>query len=149
MWPRISAVSQLVLLIYLQVVEWVDLYPWNDVRRGNGQEMLDIALGVVMTGTTIVTLLRWRPGIIFAALLYAVWLGLQIWTFWIPYAAGASERWARVHAANFAETIQVFPMWENHLPPDANHFVLQVLIAWALVATVMAAFRPRDSKHAA
>ena len=141
--PLIKAafVLQLLLLIYLQVIEWIDLFPWNDVRRGNSQETLDIALGAVMVAALAATHWRWRPGVWLATLVYAVWLGLQIMTFWIPYASGASEQWARIHEANFADTIQWLPTYDNHLPPDASHFVLQLLLLITLVVTGMAAFR--------
>lgn len=134
-------VLQLLLLIYLQVIEWIDLFPWNDIRRGNGQEVLDIALGSVMIAALAATYWRWRPGVWLAALVYAVWLGLQITTFWIPYASGASKRWAKIHEANFADTIQWLPSHGNHLPPDASHFVLQLLLLVTLVVTGMTAYR--------
>jgi hypothetical protein len=41
---RAAAVSVALLGGYLQLVEWVDLLPWNDIRRGNGQESLDLVL---------------------------------------------------------------------------------------------------------
>lgn len=139
-WLRAAFVFQAALLAYLEVVEWIDLYPWNDIRRGNGQEMLDIVLGVVMVAALAATYFRWRPGLFGAAALYAVWLGLQVWTFWIPYVFGASEKWARIHAANFAETIQWLPTYGDHLPPDANHFVLQIVLTAALITTGAAAW---------
>lgn len=138
---RAAFVLQLLLVVYLQAIEWIDLFPWNDVRRGNGQETLDIALGGVMVAALAATHLRWRPGVWLAALVYAVWLALQIMTFWIPYAWGASERWARIHEANFAHTIQWLPTRGNHLPPDASHFTLQLLLLITLVVTSMAACR--------
>jgi hypothetical protein len=138
---RAAFVWQLLLLVYLQAIEWIDLFPWNDVRRGNGQELLDIALGAVMIAALLATAWRWRPGMWLAALVYAIWLGLQITTFWVPYVTGASERWRKIHAANFAQTIQWLPSHGNHLPPDASHFVLQLLILVTLVATCLAAYQ--------
>lgn len=140
-WFTAAFASQAFLLAYLEVVEWVDLYPWNDVRQGNGQETLDVVLGVVMAGALAATYFRWRPGMIGAFALYLVWFGLQAWTFWIPYAFGASERWARIHAANFAKTVQWLPTYGKHLPPDANHFVLQLLLVAVLLTIGVAAWR--------
>ena len=131
---------QLLLLIYLQVIEWIDLFPWNDIRGGNGQELLDVTLGAVMIAALAATYRRWRPGVWLATLVYAVWTGLQIETFWVPYALGASKRWARIHEANFAHTIQWLPSRGNHLPPDASHFVLQLLLLITLAVTGLAAF---------
>ena len=137
---HLAVASQIFLLTYLQVIEWVEMFPWNDIRRGNGQETLDIAIGIAMTGFIVATSLRWRPGIWVSLLFYAAWLVLQIQTFWLPYIFGASERWAKIHAANFAKTIQWLPREGNHLPPDASHFVLQILLVATLVAVARLAW---------
>lgn len=130
--------AQAALLIYLQVIEWVDLYPWNDIRGGNSQEALDIALGVFMLLALAATWRRWWPGLLVAVLVYLAWMYLQITTFWVPYVVGAAPRWQQIHAANFSETVQWFPRWDNHLPPDASHFVLQLVLLVALVMTAIA-----------
>jgi hypothetical protein len=130
--------SQALLLIYLQAIEWLNLSPWNDVRGGNGQEGLDIALGGFMLLALIATWRRWWPGMLVAALGYGVWLWLQLTTFWVPYVGGASPRWQAIHARHFSQTIQWLPRWDTHLPPDASHFVLQLILAVALFATAAA-----------
>jgi hypothetical protein len=142
----VAVAAQLVLLAYLQFIEWVDVFPWNDIRRGNGQEMLDIGIGIAMLGFIFATWRRWRAGIILSVLFYGAWLGLQIQTFWIPYVFGASERWARIHARNFAETVQWLPSEGNHLPPDASHFVLQLLLVVTLIVMLLAFKSSRSSK---
>ena len=53
----------------------------------------------------------------------AVWLGLQLWTWWPPYLFGASDRWSQVYARAFAESTPILPRWGNHLPPDAAYFL--------------------------
>ncbi|HEY8174235.1 MAG TPA: hypothetical protein VIF32_00955 [Gemmatimonadaceae bacterium] len=136
-----AIIAQAFLLVYLEVIEWVDMFPWNDVRRGNGQAGLDVALGLVMAIAIFATYRRWRVGMIGAVLVYAAWLGLQITTFWTAYIGGASAHWQRIYAANFAQTIQWLPRWGTHLPPDASHFVLQILLAVALVTTAAATVR--------
>lgn len=39
--------SQLFLMVYLQVVEWIPLGRWNNITNGNGQEATDIILAVL------------------------------------------------------------------------------------------------------
>ena len=137
---------QLLLLIYLQVIEWVDLFPWNDIRKGNGQEILDIALGGIIIVALYSTYRLWRLGIWIAILTYIIWFVLQIMTFWIPYISGASEQWVKIHKANFTDTIQWLPTYDNHLPPDASHFLLQFIILVSLIAVIMVAYRMRKLK---
>lgn len=134
-------ISQVVLCAYLEVVEWADLFPWNDVRHGNGQPVLDVVLGIIILCAIAVTWRTWRVGMGVATLFYALWLGLQVETFWLPYLRGASPGWQRVYAANFAQTLQWLPRNGTHLPPDANHIVLQALLAITFVALCASTFR--------
>ncbi|HEY8574286.1 hypothetical protein [Phenylobacterium sp.] len=135
---RRAAVAVLVLGVYLQVVEWIDLHPWNDVRTGNGQERLDLMLAplTVMLVAWMWTSRRWAQ--LTASLALLLWAGLQVTTWWSPYVWGATPGWKRVHARWFADTVQVLPNDGVHLPPDANHLVLQLLIALALTLSAMA-----------
>ena len=137
-WPRWSLLSQSILFGYYQLIEWVDLFPWNDVRRGNGQATLDLVVAGIMLGLILVTLRRvwWAMGI--AAALYGLWLYLQIQSWWLPYLQGASPGWKRVYGRFFGETVKFLPTVGDHLAPDACHIVLQLLIVSALVTTGLA-----------
>ncbi len=66
---------------------------------------------------------------------------LQITTWWIPYIEGASPEWKTTYAKWFASGVQILPATPDHLPPDANHVVLQVLalIAFAFSAVAVVA----------
>ena len=137
-WPRWSLLSQGMLFGYYQLIEWVDLFPWNDIRRGNGQATLDLVVAGIMLGLILVTSRRvwWAMGI--AAALYGLWLYLQIQSWWLPYLQGASPGWKRVYGRFFGETVKFLPTVGDHLAPDACHIVLQLLIVSALVTTGLA-----------
>ena len=137
-WPRWSLLSQGMLFGYYQLIEWVDLFPWNDIRRGNGQATLDLVVAGIMLGLILVTSRRvwWAMGI--AAALYGLWLYLQIQSWWLPYLQGASPGWKRVYGRFFGETVKFLPTVGDHLAPDACHIVLQLLIVGALVTTGLA-----------
>lgn len=140
---RAAALSVMILGGYLQLVEWVDMFPWNNIRNGNGQEMLDIAMGI--TTLILATLLwrGWRAAALVSALAIAFWAWLQIQSWWIPYFQGATQGWERHYEHWFGETVSWLPRSDRHLPPDANHLVLHVLIVIALVACVRAAIASR------
>lgn len=146
-WPRLSLFSQIALLVYLEVIEWVNLFPWNDIRRGNGQAGLDIAIGLVMIAAILATTRRLRTVMAIATTLYAIWLWLQIDGWWISYIQGASPAWKRTYARFFSQTIQVLPINGDHLPPDACHLVLQLLIVVALATTGLATISLWRSPH--
>ncbi len=141
LWTKLAVVSQIALVLYLELIEWVNLFPWNDVRRGNGQAGLDVAIGVLMAGAILATARRLRWAMATASALYGGWLWLQIETWWIGYIRGASPAWKRTYARFFSQTVQALPIVGDHLPPDASHLVLQLLIATAMVATATATFR--------
>jgi hypothetical protein len=85
---------------------------------------------------------RWAMWV--ALLAIAIWLGLQLATWWPPYLFGASDQWARTYARAFAEATPILPRWGRHLPPDAAHFVLQVLLLGAVATSGMALIRIRE-----
>ncbi len=135
---RHAAISMLVVGVYLQFVEWIDMFPWNDIRSGNGQETLDLILAGV---TFLFVISLWFGGKWAAALSsigMLVWIYLQISTWWIPYFFGASEGWKRVYANWFSETVHILPSTADNLPPDANHLLLHILILVALVVSMRA-----------
>lgn len=143
---KLAALTVLVLGVYLQIVEWIDLFPWNDVRSGNGQETLDLILAGVTLFLVIALWLAGRWAAALTSLALAIWAWLQFTTWWIPYWSGASEGWQRVYANWFADTLQILPRTETQLPPDANHLLLHVLILVALTASIRAAFlRPEPA----
>jgi len=128
-------ISQIALLAYFQVIEWISLFPWNDIRHGNGQAGLDYAIGAVMLGSIVATARRWRVAVAIATGLYAIWIWLQIETWWVGYLVGASPGWKRTYARFFSQTVQVLPRVGDHLPPDACHLVLQLMVLAVLATT--------------
>lgn len=138
---RVAAAAVLVLGIYLQVVTWVDLYPWNDVRRSEGQETLDVLMAAatgVLTGALWVSRI-WAP--LLSAMALSMWAWLQAMTWWAPYIAGAPPGWQAAYGAWLEDTVHVLPRDAAHVPPDANHLTLQALIVAALAASLLAAWR--------
>ena len=135
------------LAFYMQVVSWVPLGRWNhqpccptgleQFRRGT------LAVGDALGAAAFVLPLlvywwgrrqghRWAMWLSLAS--YAVWLGLQLWTWWPPYISGASARWAQVYERAFAHSTAILPRWGDHLPPDAMHLVLQILLLGVVVS---------------
>ena len=123
---------------YLQVVEWVNLFPWNDIRSGNGQESLDLILAGVTLGLVFWLWFGGRLPAATAALGLAVWAALQATTWWIPYFTGASREWKLVYARWFDDTVSILPRTVENLPPDANHLVLHALILIAFAYSLRA-----------
>ena len=138
---RHAAAAVLLLGSYLQLVEWVDFFPRNDVRRGNGQGSLDLILGAATIALAGSLWLGRRWAAVVATLSLSAWAWLQALSWWIPYFRGPSAGWRRTYERWFDETLQVLPRDANHLPPDANHLVLQFPIVLALAVAIVAVVR--------
>ena len=125
---------QVLAASYLQLVEWVDLFPWNDLSKGNAQEKLDI---VILACQALVAFwyVRERIGLMMVGwLAYAVWLYLQIDSWWRPYLFGG-----RTVGPNwyFAKTYKFLPQIGERPTPDADHVVLQLLLVAVLVSAAI------------
>ena len=154
-WLSVSLLSQAILAGYFQAIQWLPLGRWNDQPgftplgveaihgRATAQDVLLMAAFVVPFAAFWFTYskgLRWLMWI--CTLGYAIWLALQIKTWWVAYAFGASESWARVYQRVFSHSTQLLPSSGRHLPPDGMHLVLQLLLAAVVVPAVVGLLKP-------
>jgi hypothetical protein len=153
---RMAMAWQVGLAGYMQLVSWVPLGRWNYqpccptglelLRRGTLSPIEVLGVGAFLLPMALFWLgarHQWRWAMWFALVATTVWLGLQLWTWWPPYLFGASDHWSQVYARAFAHSTPVLPRWGNHLPPDAMHFVLQVLLLGTVATGTMAVLRRR------
>jgi hypothetical protein len=68
---------------------------------------------------------------------YSVWMALQIMSWWVPYALGATDSQVQHYQRVFGQSTQLLPSFGRHLPPDGLHLVLQILLAAVLLSTVV------------
>ena len=148
---RAALAWQVALAVYVQLIIWVPLGRWNyQPCCSTGLEQLQ--RGTLSVGDALSIFVYVLPAMVFwqgarrnsrwamgcSLLALAAWLAIQLWTWWAPYLFGASERWAAVYARAFAESTPILPRWGNHLPPDAAHFVLQVLLGGGVISGALA-----------
>lgn len=68
---------------------------------------------------------------------YSVWMALQIKSWWVPYAFGATDSQVQRYQRVFGQSTQLLPSFGRHLPPDGLHLVLQILLAAVLLSAVI------------
>jgi hypothetical protein len=143
-WFKTALVMQLLLVAYWLAIDVVDLSPWNDITAAPDALRSRIAITALplIALTAIFALGLQTLGMITVAG-HAIYLGVQLWAWWKPYAWGANAEQQAAYAAGFARTIKVLPAYGTHLPPDAQHIVLHVLMAVTLFAAAMAVARMR------
>jgi hypothetical protein len=154
-WLTASLIAQAILAAYFQAIQWFPLGRWNyqpgftplgvEVIHGRATWLdflllASFALPFVIFWFAYSRGLRWLMWI--CTLGYAIWLALQVKTWWVAYAFGASDSWARVYARVFSQTTQLLPSFGRHLPPDEMHLVLQVLLATVVACAILGLMRP-------
>jgi hypothetical protein len=72
---------------------------------------------------------------------YTVWLVVQVVSWWIPYAFGASDTWMATYQRVFSHSTQLLPSVGRHLAPDGVHIVLSLLLAAVVVTTMTSLVR--------
>jgi len=152
-WLKASLAAQVVLAFYFQVILWFPLGSWNDQP---GKRLIELATNgeaAVAFGFASLFLL---PVMLFALALWKrwfwlMWLGLigygvwaitQVQSWWIPWIFGADER--ALNNQRFLEkTLKIFPSSRNHPPPDAMHFVLDLLLFPVVVTIAIGLLRAK------
>jgi hypothetical protein len=132
---RLAVICQIAAAAYLQIVEWIDLFPWNDIAKGNAQEKLDVFL---LVSQALIALWFFRQRLwlmLLGWLSYAFWFYLQIIGWWWPYLFGG-----RTVGPNwyFARTFKFLPQIDARPTPDADHVVLQMLLLAVLITGAIA-----------
>lgn len=133
---RVNLAAMCLTAGYYALIEYTDIYPWNDIRNGSGQERIDPAVlalqGMLIVGTARGA--RWaRPANLVA---YGGWFGLQVSSWWVPYLRGPSEELQQRYDRYFSSTVRFLPRIRRRpWVPDAAHIVLQGLIAASLVTS--------------
>ncbi len=145
-----AVVAQLVCAVYLQFIEWVPVFPWNDLAHGNGQEQLDVILAVVQLAIAFGFWMSSRVAMGLGLAAYAVWMYLQIDSWWRPYLFGGRKVGPHWY---FARTYKFLPQIDSRPTPDAAHGVLQILLLAVLITGVVAFYqvirRPRTKTTSA
>lgn len=145
-WFQAALLLQVVLLGYWLAIELVAMPPWNDlaarpVDYGLRETVALNALPRLALMALFVVGIRALAAVTVAG--YSVDLAIQLWHWWKPYVLGADANWYGTYVTLYANTTTILPAEGLHLPPDAQHLVLQLLTLTTLGATAMAVARMR------
>ncbi len=145
---RHAAWQHTILAVYLWAVETI---PLGNRNRQKGERLLPallsgqgiggaefgalafVALPAIVCGVAYRWRSLWFAGI--ALLVDAVWLWMQIQTWWIPYISGRPSRWQLAYAQG--PTTKLLPSFGYHVAPDGMHFVIHVLLVAAIMMALL------------
>src|SRR5687767_1493074 len=111
-WFKLALMLQALLLAYWLAIEVLNLFPWNDI--GARPEDYDLQRTIAWHGLQqLAFIVLMATGIQLVAFMavcgYAVWLGVQLWAWWMPWVNGASPEWRDEYRVLFSRTLNVLP----------------------------------------
>ncbi|MFC7440506.1 hypothetical protein [Laceyella putida] len=143
-WIYIGFLLQFGIILYWELTQYVDFFPFNDVVGLSMQENLAASYANDIPKLCIILILwlslRWmtQPWYLFlygsSLIYYIVFLGIQLTIWWPRYLFGASPEELKDYNENFARTIKILPKFGNHVPVDLQHNILQT---WTLVIIIL------------
>ncbi len=147
-WTTAAVVAPLALLVYLLLLDFVDLFPWNDLSVVTVREQV---LGILINDLIILLIaaafMQSRRVLQFLAVLASALFVLgHIVTWWIPYFFGTSSAAMQEHAYLYGRTTTFLPPIQDHPRPNAAHVVVGVLALATLICTTMAIIVTREQK---
>lgn len=143
----LAVTAQLALITYYQIVQSIDLFPWNNLKIGSSLDEFNLILGfiqlVILMGSFKKKYWIVKAGLIF----YFIWLVLQISNWWIPYIFGASYEIQELYKLYYLETYKFLQPFEGHFVPDANHIVLQIFILINFILCARIVYKRSEIKN--
>jgi len=144
-WLIIGFILQILIMVYFEVTEYVDLAPLNDVATTENSFAASLANDVPKICILLILWIgmRWitSPTYLFlyfsSIIYYIVYLGLQIIEWWPRYLLGATPAEMQDYNEKFSKTIKILPSWENHPAVDLQHNILQTLTISIIIVMII------------
>ncbi|GAC1369416.1 MAG: hypothetical protein NVS2B12_27880 [Ktedonobacteraceae bacterium] len=136
-WTATATIAPLTLIFYLFIVDWINLFPWNNVSALPLQEKLLNSLVNYMPLLFVsVAFLKRDHGLMLGALIIVLlYVILHVVSRWLPYFFGASEAQRREHQRLFGKTITILPPIKNNPIPNVEHMIAGIYMVILLVST--------------
>lgn len=144
-WLIVGFVLHILIMVYFEVTEYVDLAPLNDVATTENSFAASLANDVPKLCILLILWIgmRWMtsPTYLFlyfsSIVYYIVYLGLQINEWWPRYIFGASPAEMEDYNEKFSKTIKILPSWDNHPAVDLQHNILQTITITIIVVMII------------
>jgi hypothetical protein len=125
----------LFFLLYQIIIDFVPLFPFNDVQSRDKRLRLYEVLG------------NYPPLLVIALCFYldnniSIWIGfaftsiimvMHLFAWWIPYFFGFPKNVRSDYNKYFSRTYKFLPPIKDHIIPDAEHVGVGILLATTLI----------------
>jgi len=130
----LSYVLPILFLLYQIIIDFVDLFPFNDVNvrdkrlrkfevLGNYPPLLIISLCFYFSG-----IWNW-VGFVLTSIIMI----MHLFAWWIPYFSGFPKNVQDNYEKYFSRTYKFLPSIKNHITPDAEHVGVGVILFITLI----------------
>ncbi len=157
---RLGAWLHWVLAAYLWLITCVSLGNWNaqdephliaSLMAGDPLEAGDLGFLLFVTLPAGLFWIAYRRSSLafggVALVFDAVWMAMQVQSWWVPYAFGTSRAWQLAYAKG--RTTKVLPSFGAHVAPDGMHLVISVLLVASIAVSLRGLYRLRQEERAA
>ncbi|MBU8878762.1 hypothetical protein BGM26_07125 [Bacillus sp. FJAT-29790] len=139
---KLAVGLQILLFLYFEITTLINLYPWNDLSKYSNREKIIEATAngivIILSWALFITKIKWL--MLISVLFWFVFLLMQLLTWWMPYLTGKHlKQFPRtLYETHFKNTIKILPPIKDHIIPDAQHNVLQIISLLIIIACAIA-----------
>ena len=141
-WTQLATLLPLLFLSYQILIDWVNLFPWNDLATKTAKtRLLELLLNYSPLLLIAYGFHQPTPSTKLYALIGSVayLLGhLNAW--WRPYLLGATSKEQAEYQQYFSRTYKFLPAIGDHPIPDGEHVVLGVICLLMVGCSLLAYF---------
>lgn len=147
-WLYAATVAQVIMVAYFIVINHVNLYPWNNLLES---QLVNTLTGVVPFTIYIMAFslqIRWL--MLIGVVHSFIWLGLQLYQWWLPYLFGPTalhQDFSWYFENGYIETIRFLPSLGQRPTPDAQHATMELLSVVATATMTVAYLKTRRSRN--
>ena len=126
---------QLVLLFYYLLVMFVDLHPFNNVKKYGLKRKL-IESSIIGTAMIIPVLSFYFNDAGMMTISLMIYLALIVASFirwWRHYFFQPGQDWLKTYNEIYRDTVQVLPHFKNNPPPPLERIILHILIFFTFI----------------
>lgn len=141
---KLAIIFQFSLLIYFEITTLVNLYPWNDLSKYSRKDKLleSIVNGLIIILGVGLFITKVKLLMIIATVFWFFYFLMQLLTWWMPYLMGKHLKQfpKSLYETHFKNTIKILPAKKDHIIPDAQHNVLQLLSLVTFILCLISLF---------
>ena len=135
----IAVIVPLVWLAWLIVIDWVPMYPLNDLTHANVRQrvlagVINYPFPLVISGAVA---LHQTWSLIVATALCLLVLNGHVRSWWLPYFGKSSDAQRELYQREYSRTLKILPTEGRGVVIDVQHMVVGALSLLMLVTTLI------------